>query len=233
MANETLTERERQTLAAEPRPQREHSLARVQRVPWLIAIVLLAAVGFLTWKAYFERAEGDPVASAMLAFEKQNALTVFASRFEVVAESTDERGVLGVPILKAHQAMIVPATVEYRVDLSRVGRDRMTWDDGSDTFAIKLPPLQTTVPNLDEKSARLFTDGNFVIGAAAQDMLKNNSAQAERKASEFARNPEMLAMARKAAKDAVRQNLAIPLQVAGYGDVTVNVTFDGEKAPAQ
>ena len=32
-----------------------------------------------------------------------------------------------------------------------------------------------------------------------------------------------------AAKDAVRQNLAIPLSVAGYGDVTVSVRFDGEK----
>ncbi|HAV80890.1 MAG TPA: DUF4230 domain-containing protein, partial [Erythrobacter sp.] len=28
--------------------------------------------------------------------------------------------------------------------------------------------------------------------------------------------------------DAVRQNLTIPLQMAGYGDVTVNVRFDGE-----
>ena len=33
-------------------------------------------------------------------------------------------------------------------------------------------------------------------------------------------------------KDAIRQNLAIPLQVAGYGDVTVTVRFDGEPAPA-
>lgn len=28
-----------------------------------------------------------------------------------------------------------------------------------------------------------------------------------------------------------RQNLAIPLQVAGYGDVTVRVRFDGEAVP--
>lgn len=233
MANDRLTEREEHSILDEPRPHREHSLARVQAVPWLVVIVLLVAVGFLTWKAFFESEEGDPVASAMLAFEKQNSLTVFSSRFEVVAESTDSRGVLGVPILRARQAMIVPAMVEYRLDLSQVGRDRMKWDPESETLDVALPPLQTTVPNLDEKDARLFTDGNFVTGAAAQALARNNSAQAERKASEFARNPEILAMARSAAKDAIRQNLAIPLEVAGYGEVTVNVTFDGEQVPAQ
>ena len=46
--------------------------------------------------------------------------------------------------------------------------------------------------------------------------------QAEKKAAEFAKNPEVLALARDAAKQAVRQNLAIPLQVAGYGDVKVD-----------
>ena len=35
-----------------------------------------------------------------------------------------------------------------------------------------------------------------------------------------------------AARDAIRQNLAIPLSVAGFGNVTVNVRFEGEAAPA-
>lgn len=242
MANDTLEPGERplrpdSTPRPQPQPEpvatgneRQKSLARVQAVPWLIVIVLIAALAFVTWKAFFERAEGDPVASAMLAFEKQNQLTVFSSRFEVMAESTDERGVLGVNFLRSRQAMIIPATVEYRVNLANVGRDRMQWDAGSETLDVQLPPLKTTVPNLDEASARLFTDGNFVTGGAAEDLLRNNSEVAEEKASVFARNPEVLALAREAAKEAVRQNLAIPLSVAGYGDVTVNVTFDGEDA---
>lgn len=229
MANDTV-ERENRSLHFDPKPHGNTSLARVQGVPWLIVIVLLAALAFVTWKAFFEQEEGDPVASAMLAFEKQNQLTVFSSRFEVVAESTNERGVLGVNFLKSRQAMIVPATVEYRVDLSTVGRDRMQWDADSETLDVQLPPIKTTVPNLDEKSARLFTEGSFVTGGAAESLIKNNSAVAERKATNFAKNPEVLELAREAARDAVRQNLAIPLSVAGFGDVTVNVTFDGEEA---
>jgi len=61
-------------------------------------------------------------------------------------------------------------------------------------------------------------------------LARNNSQQAERKASAFAKNPEILALARQAARQAVRQNLTIPLQVAGYDDVTVDVRFEDEGA---
>ena len=54
-----------QTLAPELREQRP--LARVQAVPWLIVILLLAAVAWLGWRAFFYQEEGDPVGSAMLA----------------------------------------------------------------------------------------------------------------------------------------------------------------------
>lgn len=210
---------------------RERSLARIQAVPWLIVIVLLAATAWLSWKAFFDHEEGDPVASAMLAFEKQNSLTVFSSRFEVVAESTNSQGVLGIDLLKSRQAAIIPALVEYRLDLSSMDRDRFQWDEGTNTLAVTLPTLRISRPNLDEAQARLFTQGNFVTGGAAQALARNNSLQAERKAASFAKNPEVLGLARQAAKDAVRQNLAIPLQVAGYADAKVTVRFDGEAAP--
>lgn len=207
----------------------QRPLARIQAVPWLIVIVLLAAVAWLGWRAFLYNEEGDPVGSAMLAFEKQNSLTVFSSRFEVVAESTDSRGLLGIDLLKSRQASIIPATVEYRLDLSRMDRDRFQWDDASDTLSVVLPQLRISRPNLDEGDARVFTEGNWVTANAQRDLSKNNSLQAEKRAAAFAKNPEVLALARNAAKEAVRQNLAIPLQVAGYGDVKVNVTFDGEK----
>lgn len=212
-----------------PRAERQKPLARVQAVPWLIVIGLLAVVAFLSWRAFFYQEEGDPVGSAMLAFEKQNSLTVFSSRFEVVAESTDNRGVLGIDILKSRQAAIIPATVEYRLDLSQVDRDRLAWNADSETLDVILPPLRISRPNLDEAQSKVYTEGTYVTRDASTDLSKNNSLQAEKKAATFAKNPEVLTLARTAAKDAIRQNLAIPLQVAGYGDVTVNVRFDGEK----
>lgn len=214
------------TIEAEVR--REQPLARTQAVPWLIVIVLLAAVAWLGWRAFFYEEEGDPVGSAMLAFEKQNSLIVFSSRFEVVAESVDKRGVLNLDLLESRQAAIIPATVEYRLDLSSMDRDRFEWNEESETLSVILPPLRISRPNLDEGAQKTFTEGTYVSRDASADLARNNSQQAERKAAAFAKNPEVLALARQAAKDAVRQNLAIPLQVAGYGDVTVEVRFDGE-----
>ena len=227
MANDLNTRDARDT-DIRPGVTREQNLARVQAVPWLIMIGLLAAVAFLTWRAFFYQEEGDPVGSAMLAFEKQNSLTVFSSRFEVVAESEDRRGIMGVDLLKSRQAAIIPATVEYRLDLSTMDRDRFEWNDSNDTMTVVLPQLRISRPNLDEAEQKTFTEGTYVSRDASADLARNNSRQAERKAAEFAKNPEVLALARQAAKEAGRQNLAIPLQVAGYGDVTVNVRFDGE-----
>lgn len=216
------------TLETEVR--REHPLARTQAAPWMIVILLLAAVAWLGWRAFFYHEEADPVGSAMLAFEKQNSLTVFSSRFEVVAQSEDSRGIMGMDLLKSRQAAIIPATVEYRLDLSRMDRDRFEWDDSSDTLTVILPLLRISRPNLDEAAQETFTEGTYVSRDASSDLARNNSLQAERKAAEFAKNPQVVALARQAAKDAVRQNLAIPLQAAGYGDVKVKVRFDGEES---
>ena len=223
---EELKDRERAE-ALQP-VRRETPLARIQAAPWLIVIALLAATAWLTWRAFFYNPHADPVGSAMLAFQKQNSLTVFSSRFEVVAESTNRQGVLGIDLLKSRQAAIIPAMVEYRLDLSSMDRDRFRWDADSRTLAVTLPALRISRPNLDEAEARTFTEGSFVTGGAAQSLARNNSLQAERKAAEFANNPEVMALARQAAKDAVRQNLAIPLQVAGFENAKVTVRFDGE-----
>lgn len=229
MANK-LTEKAA-TEELELRVDRDTPLARVQALPWLLLILALAAVAWLTWRAFFYEERADPVGSAMLAFEKQNSLTVFSSRFEVVAESEDSRGVLNIDILNSRQLAVIPAQVEYRIDLGAMDRDRFGWDEDSKTLTVILPPLRVSRPNLDEAKARTFTEGAWVTRDASEDLARNNSRQAESKASTFARNPEIIALARSAAKEAIRQNLAIPMQVAGYGDVTVDVRFDGQVSP--
>lgn len=211
------------------------SLAKVQAVPWLIVIALLAATAWLGWRAFFYEEEGDIVGSAMLAFERQNSLNVFSSRFEVVAESvsTPSLGPLEIEALQSRQAMIVPATVDYRLDLSQMTREDFAWDPEAETLAVTLPPLRISRPNVDEARARLFTDGVYVSRDASASLSASNSRIAERKAAEFAKNRQILDMARSAAKDAIRQNLTIPLQVAGYGDVSVTVRFANEPQEPQ
>jgi hypothetical protein len=206
-------------------------LAANRRAPWLIVAALLVAVGFLSWRAYFYEEEADVIGSAMIAFERQNSLTVFSSRFEVVAESTSTPSVgpFDVDILSSRQAMLVPATVEYRLDLSDITRDNFRWSEDEHVLDVTIPTLRISRPNLDEARARIFSEGVFISRTASTALSRSNSQAAERNAISFAQNPEVLNLARGAAKDAIRQNLAIPLQVAGYGDVRVNVRFEGEQ----
>lgn len=211
------------------RSAQQPSLARVQAVPWLIVIALLALSTWLGWKAFFDHVDGDPVASAMLAFRKQNSLTVFSSRFEVVAESANVTSLGPLELARSRQAAIIPATVEYRLDLADLDRDRFSWDSRAKTLSVVLPPLRISRPNLDEAQSKVFTEGVWVTRKAALNMSRDNSRKAELEAVALARDPQIVALARQAAKEAVAQNLAIPLQVAGYGEAKVTVRFDGEK----
>lgn len=201
---------------------------RGERMLALVAALLLAATLFLGWRAYVYEEEGDPVASAMLAFEKQNSLVVFASRFEVVAESEYEQTVGPLVVRRVRQAAIIPASIDYRLDLSGMEPADFEWDVESQTLRVELPQLRTSQPNIDESQARIFTDGIFNTGGSQQLLSESNSRIAVNKAQAFAKNPEILSLARTAAREAVRQNLAVPLQVAGYERARVEVRFADE-----
>ncbi|KHL25042.1 hypothetical protein PK98_10085 [Croceibacterium mercuriale] len=203
-------------------------MARVQALPWLLFIMVLALAVWLGWRAFGPQDNGDPLATSLVAFEKQNRLTVFSAQLSPVVASEDSR-LFGA--LRSRQVAVIPARVDYTLDLSAMDRKRMSWNDASDTLDVQLPALTIGRPNLDEGRAQYLREGLWITRTAQDELTRKNTALAERQAVEQAANPVLLTLARGAAKDAIRQNLAIPLQVAGFGNVTVNVRFDGE-APA-
>ena len=194
--------------------------------PALAALGLLAIGGWYAYKTLVPK-HGDPIAASLLAFEKQNRLTVFSAQLALVSTSEDTR-IMG--MLKSRQVAVIPARVDYALDLSQMTKARMVWDEAGKTLDVTLPPLQLSPPNLDESHAQYLREGVWITGAAQAKLTRDNTLVAERQAADQAKNPALLALARSAAKDAIRQNLAIPLQVAGYGAVSVSVHFDGEPA---
>lgn len=200
------------------------------RLPWLLAGGALAMAGWLGWQLYGPQDHGDPVATSLIAFEKQNRLTVFSAQLAPVVAANDER-LFGV--LKSRQIAVIPARVDYTIDLSKMDRSRMKWDEQAKTLAVTLPPLQLSKPNLDEGHAQYLREGVWISRDAQDKLTRDNTLLAEQQAQKQAQNPVLLDLARGAARDALRQNLAIPLQVAGYGNVSVEVRFDGETTPAK
>jgi hypothetical protein len=208
--------------------QRERPLARVQMTPWLLFIAMLALAAWLAWRAFGPADYGDPLATSLVAFEKQNRLTVFSAQLSPVVSSEDSR-LFGA--LTTKQVAVIPARVDYTLDLSQMDRNRLKWDDAANTLDVQLPQLQVGKPNLDEGRAQYLREGLLFTRDAQDKLTRNNTRLAEQQAVEQAANPVLLGLARSAAKDAIRQNLAIPLEVAGFGEVTVNVRFDGEAVP--
>ena len=201
---------------------------RGEMILGLAAAAFLLAAVYFGWRAYFHQEEGDPVASAMQTFEKQNDLIVLTYRFQVVSESVI-KGPMGVSALDRSQLVIIPAMVEYRIEFSGMAPSDMTWDKEAQLLTVSLPDLRISQPNLDEASARAFTGGLWVSRGDAEALARKNSQIAERRALEYAKDAEILTLARTAAREAVRQNLTIPLQVAGYDRARVEVRFANDR----
>ena len=210
-----------------PEVRREQPVARVSALPWLLFLLALAA---LVWFVFLKPDKlGDPLATSLVAFDKQNRLTVFSAQLAPVVASDDTR-YFG--LVKSKQVAVIPARVDYTLDLTAMNRDRLAWNEDAKTLDVQLPALTLSRPNLDEARAQYLREGVFITREAQDKLNRNNTRLAEQQAMSQAANPVLMNLARGAAKDAIRQNLAIPLQVAGYGDVTVRVRFDGERAPA-
>ena len=208
-----------------PQPAPERPLARVQTLPWLLFILMLAVSAWLAWRVFGPQDYGDPLATSLVAFERQNRLTVFSAQLSPVVASEDSR-VFG--LVNSRQVAVIPARVDYSLDLSRMDRSRLRWDEATKTLDVQLPPLQVGRPNLDEGRAQYLREGVWISREAQDELTRDNTRLAEHQAQEQAANPVLMGLARSAARDAIRQNLAIPLEVAGFGEVTVNVRFDGE-----
>src|SRR6478752_6320418 len=127
------------------RVRRETPLARVQAMPWLLFIVTLALAVWFAWKAFGPEDLGDPLATSLVALEKQDKLTVFSAQLSPVVSSEDSQ-LFGA--LTSRQVAVIPARVDYTLDLSKMDKSRLAWNADSHTMKVQLPALSVGRPNL-------------------------------------------------------------------------------------
>lgn len=221
--DDTLTHRVERASDVRVSPPRSRPV-----LPWVLVVLLALLAAGALWYAFAPEEEGDPLATSLLSFEKQNKLTVFSAQLAPVVASRDER-FLG--LVKSRQVAVIPARVDYTLDLSSIEPDDLDWNAETETLSVELPAITVGRPNLDEGRAQYLREGVWISREAQDNLNRINTRTAEREAVKQARNPVLMKLATGAARDAVRQNLAIPLQVAGFGNVSVEVRFAGEKAP--
>lgn len=203
------------------------AIARQFALPWYLFAAALVLATWALWRAFGPASYGDPLATSLTAFEKANRLTVFSAQLAPVVAADDER-LMG--LIKSRQIAVIPARVDYTLDLSKMTRANMVWDEQAQRLTVTLPLLTVSRPNLDEGRAQYLREGVWITRTAQDELTRANTRLAEQQAVQQAANPVLLNLARAAAKDAVRQNLSAPLQVSGYPQATVVVRFEGETA---
>jgi hypothetical protein len=159
--------------------------------------------------------------AALLSVRDQGRLVPFSARFVSVASASESH--LG---LTARKTLIMPGTVRYGVDLSRLRRSSLAWDERSRTLTVTLPPLELSGPEIDLNQVQESSEGGFVMALAGSEseLDRSNRQSAQDELMRQARAPEPMSQARRAAMRDVARGFALPLRAAGI-DASVAVRF--------
>lgn len=196
-----------------------------------VTLVILLAIGAGFWflgdtiRRQFQGPTPETVAQASLAgLREQNRLSAFAAKFVAVVTSKQSR--LG---FTAQKTMIMPGSVRYEVDLSKLRQEDVEWDAVSKRLTVRLPQVEATEPAVDINAIRQYDNGGILlsvtdIGGKLDDA---NRAAGQQELLRQAQSAPYMRMARDATRKAVESSFVMPLKAAGI-DASVRVIFPDE-----
>lgn len=192
-------------------------------LPALGLLLLGLALGYAI-RAVPPSARPDPQAvatAALLSIRDQGRLVPFSARFVAVVSASESH--LG---LTARKTLIMPGTLRYGIDLARLRRSSLAWDEASRTLAVTLPPLELSGPDIDLNQIQEYADGGMVMALAGSEKTldRANRQAAQDELMRQAREPAAMQLARNAAMRDVARSFAMPLRAAGI-DASVAVRF--------
>jgi hypothetical protein len=169
----------------------------------------------------------DVVATLVTSVQKMNDLTVFGAQLFSIAK-TEREGLIAP--LDTTTYVIVPGSVRYVVNLSKLDRSAFTWDAKTSTLVAVLPDPQPTDVNVDGARAKVLVDGvDLTGGDERQRILQKSLAVAKADIATKARDPALMTSAKDAGRAALAQNFAAPLVAAGLKPNIV-IRFQSEAA---
>ncbi len=195
---------------------------------------MLAAAGFvllligtalgLAFRPVAKAPVADPEAVAiatLLSVRDQGRIIPYSASFVATASASEDH--LG---LTARKTLIMPGTVRYGLDLARLRRSSLAWDEASHTLTVTLPPLELSGPNIDPGQIREQKEGSLVMALADSEKALDDEVRRDALAdlNRQARAPEAMRLARDSAMRDVARSFAMPLRAAGI-EASVAVRF--------
>lgn len=171
----------------------------------------------------FLQTDTNKVLSATVeSLRSENKMLVFA--FKGTARVRAERSWAWV--VKGKQELIVPAVVNYYVDLSKLSLAHVTYDEKAKLVRVKVPPVIIGDIAFQPEQATTINGGLLTYSQSQVDeLLKRNYAKARRAVTAQAQGKAFVEAARSRAIDNVETYFEVPLRIAGRPDVEVAATF--------
>jgi hypothetical protein len=171
----------------------------------------------------------DPTTIATSSLESmraQNRLIAFVARYVSVTTSRQSR--MG---FSAERTLILPGSVRYEVELSKLQPGDVRWDAGSKTLSVRIPDIEVAGPEVDLAAAREYGNGRLVttIFGGEERLEQANRAGAVADLRKQAQAEVPMRLAREAARRAIERSFAMPLQAAGFADAKVVARFAAEE----
>ncbi len=159
--------------------------------------------------------------AALLSVRDEGRLVSFTARFASVVTASEER--LG---LSARKTLIMPGTVRYSVDLARLKRGNLRWDDATRTLTVTLPPLEVSSPSINLNDVQEYSEGGMLMAltGAERQLDEANQRSAQDELMRQARAPAQMQIARDSAMRIVARSFAMALRSTGI-DASVVVRF--------
>lgn len=169
--------------------------------------------------------------SSLVAMKAQNRLVPFIARYVSVTSST-EKHFFG---LSSERTLVLPGTVRYELDLSKLQPQDVRWDAGTKTLSVHLPDVEIAGPEVDLTRLREY-GSEGLIGSLSGDRRTLDEANRSRAVQDLraqAQAPQAMALARNAARQAVERSFAMPLAAAGIqARVVARFPTDGTDDPS-
>lgn len=129
--------------------------------------------------------------------------------------------------LHGRQKIIVPAVVNYTMDLSDLSLTDVRYEDASKLVTVKLPRLTIGDIAFQPEEATTINGGLLTFSEEqTEDLRKLNYASARRAMIKQAQQAGFVKVASQRAIANVESYFTIPLRLAGLPDVRVVATFD-------
>ena len=197
----------------------------------LVLVVLLAAGGGAVWylgDSIRSRFMGpDPVTvatSSLQGLREQNRLTTLTGSY--VAVVTSKQTQLG---LTAQKTMIMPGTVRYEIDLSKLSERDLRWDPATRKLTVILPDVEVVGPEVKIDSIQQYGNGGILMAFtnAEERLDAANRKAGQEELLRQARAPVQIKLARDSARRSVTNSFLMPLRAVGV-QATVEVLFPDE-----